>query len=160
MIFNDYSILEEELRKNALSHKRQDNIAYCDAMEQYNGTTDSEVIKILFRSYTWGVETGMQQAVYGVLGTVDFKLYYQCLISSLPELINKNAQSAFELLDYPGREMSQTDVELVARTISALHETAHLVIKLIEENSTHEEYPWSEIYCLIKKSLRLKRLTK
>jgi hypothetical protein len=103
MEIQNYFEWQENLRKMAISHKKEDNIAYCEAMDHLNGTTDKSVVETLIRSFTWGVDTGMQQSVYNVLSTIDFSLYYECLVNLFPQLVIYNKELAFELLDYPGR---------------------------------------------------------
>ncbi|MCX7112868.1 MAG: hypothetical protein NTX45_22670 [Proteobacteria bacterium] len=155
MEIQNYFGWQENLRKMALSHKKEDNIAYCEAMEHLNGTTDKTVVEILIRSFTWGVETGMQQSVYNVLSTIDFSLYYECLLKLLPQLVIYNKQLAFELLDYPCREMSKSDIEQFALLICPSNEIVNLVIKVIQENEEGNKFPWNEIRSEIKRQINI-----
>ncbi|WP_025804397.1 hypothetical protein [Pseudomonas chlororaphis] len=135
----------------ALSGPRDEKstLNFHDLVYQVPAIDDREIVDILMRSFLAPFESSVMQGCVTMLSGVDFDLYYDAYFKVLPQLLEKDPDTALSLLDYPGYELDENHIEMVILRLHEADSSGKLKKNLdcqIQHWNLADDEPWSTIY--------------
>ncbi|WP_179059269.1 hypothetical protein [Pseudomonas taiwanensis] len=109
----------------------------------------SDVVEALMRSFLTPFDSSVMQACITVLSGVSFSDYIDAYLKIFPTLIRQDPDSALSLLDYPGYEMSESQISKIKNRIREIDPSGALKKELdyqISSFNLKDDYPFSSIY--------------
>jgi hypothetical protein len=110
---------------------------------------DSDIVDMLMKSFLTPFDSSVMAGCVTVLSGFEFDVYYDAYFKILPQLLEKDANVALGLMDYPGYELDERHIEHIIGRLHGADLSDKLKKSLIHQmahwNLTDEE-PWSSIY--------------
>lgn len=122
--------------------------ALIDGLENVdNISTNYDVARILFQTFTDKHDRGVKESVVRILGLFDLSTYYKAYLEELPSLFQNTQISGwhFILADHPERELNSEDVDLIFSILENMSADIQDIFKdIVSDEEFLEEYDWAE----------------
>ena len=130
---------------------RASSIEFTNLIDLAIKTNDQEVIRSLFFSLSDDDCGGVEQSVYGVLGTVPINTYYSVLCQEISNLISILPKRTVQLLDFTGYDLEERQVKEICDEILLLYpksanDTIKKICNVIRSENYLNDFPYNQFY--------------
>ena len=130
---------------------RANSIEFTSLIDLAINSNNQEVIKSLFFSLSDEDCGGVEQSVYGVLGTVPLNTYYSVLCQEILNLINIIPKRTVQLLDFTGYDLEERQVKEICDEILLLYpksanNTIEKICNVIHSENYSNDFLYNQFY--------------
>lgn len=126
---------EELLHLGLLKHPfEREEKRFLELLFMGEGSSDVNVVKNIILTLK-NAGSGRDQTVYGILSSIDYKLYYQAVFITADEFLTLGEETAIILLDWTARDLTEDEslivLEMASDILTIKQQKKYL--KLMEE---------------------------
>ena len=159
-------IWAEEVLKHSNNEdiSRDETMRLIELIDMAECTEDVKVIRVLFLALEAEDLGGVEETIFGILSTVDYKDYYLALFELIPQILQSNDPdlAVYLLSMKSGDQFTPKEWNTIKQLITKYlnNEVIRELLKLMENNKYFDldtgDYPFPEFYQLFKKLLKEK----